>query len=138
MEVKQTQGDLGTERALLSSICQLGDEAYYESADIIDIEAFTNESNQAIFKCIHDIVEDKNKVDIPTLIAKAEQLNLTRLVCKEKTDIEYIKALFQFPVKFDNIRNHAKKLGKLQLIRNAKKKHLQAIQDLDGLDGPRS
>lgn len=130
--------DHGTERAVLSTICQYGSEAFFEIADIIDIASFTHESNQAIFKCLAYIIEDKNTIDIPTIISKAENLKLTRLVCQEKQDIEYIRGLFNFPASKDNIRSHAKRLGKLEVTRDARKKHMEAYEKLGGINGDES
>ena len=120
--------DHGVERAVLSTICQYGSDAFYDVADIIGLSSFTEPSNQGIFKCLESVLEDKNTIDIPTIIAKAEQLKLTRLVCESKEDIEYIRALFSFPASPDNIRAHAKKLAKLEITREARRKHLEAYE----------
>jgi len=130
--------DHGIERAILSTVCQCGGEAFFDVADIIGLSSFTHESNQAIFKCLESIIQDKNTVDIPTIIAKAEQLSLTRLVCKEREDIEYIRALFSYPASKDNVRAHAKKLAKLEITREARRKHMEAYENLGKIEGDES
>lgn len=127
--------DLGIEKAVLSTICRHGSEAFFDIADIISLSSFTDPSNQGIFKCLEAVIEDKNSIDIPTLISKAEQLKLTRLVCQEKEDLEYIRALFAYPSAKENIRSHAKRLVKLELTRDARRKHMEAYENLGKIEG---
>lgn len=130
--------DNGTERAVLSILAQNGSESFYDIADIISCSAFTNENNQAIFKCIDELVKKKQEIDIPTLISQAEEMNLGFLVCKEKEDLDYLRALYSLPASKLNAREHAKKLAKLEIAREARLKHYEAIKDLSNITGSES
>lgn len=132
---KDSLNDTGSERAVLSALCQFGKNAYIDIADIIKTCTFTLESNQAIFKCLESIFQESDIVDAATLIAKGEQLNLSYLVSKTQGDIEYLRALFSFPIKLENARIHAKRIAKLEIIRLAQQKHIEACEDLGNLDG---
>lgn len=129
-----TPTDTGLERAILSGICQHGNEALIDVADLISSSSFSVEGNQALYKCLEAVCND-GPVDIASIIAKAEQLSLTYLVCKKQEDIEYLRALFNFPIKLENVRNHAKRLAKLEVIKKAHTKHLEACDSLKNLDG---
>jgi len=137
-EKENILSDAGTERAILSILAQNGSDAFYDIADLISCSAFTNENNQAIFKCIEKIIEKKQEIDIPTIISQAEEMNLGFLICKEKEDLEYLRALYSFSASKLNAREHAKKLAKLEIAREARLKHFEAIKDLSGITGSES
>lgn len=130
--------DNGTERAVLSIIAQHGSDSFYDIADIIGVNSFTNVNNQAIFKCIESIIASKKEIDIPTIIAQAEELHLSSLVCKEKPDLEYLRALFSFDSSKANVRAHANKLAKLEIAREARLKHFEAVKELSQITGSES
>lgn len=131
------QVDTGSERAVLSGICQYSKEAFVDINDIISISSFTVEANQAIFKCLTELVEE-GPIDIASLISKADQLGLGSLVNKTQQDLEFLRALFNFPIKLENVRNHAKRIAKLEVARRAIKKHLEACDALNNLNGNES
>lgn len=131
---QESVSDLGSERAVLSGICQFGKDAHTDVSDIINVDSFVNENNQAIYKCLEEILVEAT-IDIASVVAKAEQLGLTFLVYKTQEDIEYLRSLFNFPIKLENVRVHAKRVAKLELIRKARKKHLDAYNDLSKLNG---
>lgn len=131
------QIDTGSERAVLSGICQYGKNAYIDVSDLITINSFTVEGNQAIYKCLSELVE-VGEIDIASLIAKAEELNLTYLINKKQEDLDFLRALFNFPIKLENVRTHAKKIAKLEVARKAIKKHLEACEQLNQLNGSES
>jgi len=127
--------DPGSERAVLSGICQYGKEAFVDVSDIITTASFTIENNQAIYKCLESIFQETSSIDIASVLAKADQLNLTYLVSKKNEDIDYLRALFNFPIKLENIRVHAQRIAKIEVIRKAQQKHIEAYQDLSKCDG---
>ena len=133
-EVKKV-ADVGSERAVLSGICQYGKDAYVDVSDIISIETFTIESNKALYRCLADLLTDLDKIDITSIIAKAEELKLTSLICKEKVDMEYLRSLFSFPLLLENVRNHAKRIAKLEIVRKAQAKHVEAYKALQEVTG---
>ena len=67
--------DVGSERIILSALFQKGYDCFIEISDIIDENCFSNDENSAIYKCFTKILDDKeSKIDIPTIISKAESL----------------------------------------------------------------
>lgn len=127
-------GDIVAERAVLSGIAQFGKDAILDVADLIDTNAFMDETHKVIFKCLEKILNKEQLVDITTILSTASELHLY-----ESLDTPEIKKdlneLFTIPVKLDNIRSHAKKLMKLQLIRQAQFKHREAWSNLRQLSG---
>lgn len=134
-KIQKIVSDIGSERAVLSGICQYGKDGFIDVCDIISVDTFTIDSNKALYKCLVSILKETDKVDITSIIAKAEELHLTNLICKEKSDIEYLRSLFSFPLHKDNIRTHAAKIAKLEFTRKAQDKHVQAYKALQEVKG---
>lgn len=132
---KAVKGNVGVERVVLSGLVQYGNEAYNDIVDIVNSNCFTIESNQAIFKCIAKVLETSNVVDATSIVGAAETLGLSAFLTKNKTDLEYIRSLFNFPIKLENIRPNAQQLAKLEIIRQGQAKILDAYRDLNDLDG---
>lgn len=132
------KGNLGVEKAVLAGLCRYGQNALYDIMDIVTVHSFTNESNQAIYKCIEKSLQDSSSIDATSVLASAETLGLSSVLTKNKTDIEYIRAIFNFPIKQENIRVHAKQLAKLEFIRKAQVVLHETNEKLDTLDGTES
>lgn len=130
--------DVGSERAVLSGLCQYGKDGLVDISDIITVDTFTNENNKALFQCISNLLEEINKIDITSVIAKANELNLEKLICKEKLDLEYLRSLFTFPLLLENVRPHAKRIAKLEIVRKAQAKHVTAYKALQEITGSES
>lgn len=130
--------DIGSERAVLSGICQYGNKAYIDVADIISVDTFTVENNKALFRCLSDLLKEVEQIDITSVIAKANELHVDSLVCKEKIDIEYLRSLFNFPLLLENVRNHAARIAKLEIVRKAQTKHVEAYKALQDMTGSES
>lgn len=127
--------DVGTERAVLSGVCKFGKEGLSEVDDIINIYTFTDTSNQMLYKCLCEALRVNKTLDIAGLITASQDLSLYDVVAKSKKDLEYISSLFSFPIKFENLRTYAKRLGKLEFARKAQQKHKEAYDSLSEIKG---
>ena len=111
--------DVAAERAVLSGICQFGQNVYLDIADIVKEKAFTNEYNQAIFACLKHVLckEDIVEIDAASIYSAGEELGFSNLLSK-KSCSQHIQSLFNFPVSQKNIRRFAGKITKLQIARD--------------------
>ena len=68
--------DPSTERAVLSIVCQQGESAYFDVADIINENTFTIDSNIVLYKCIKNIFKDNRQtaIDIAAIYSSAQEL----------------------------------------------------------------
>ena len=110
--------DKPAERAVLSGIFKYGLKAYLDVSDILHLDSFTVDTNVILYKCILDIFKstDDIKIDLPTIYSAANNLGVYQML--EKTDeVRYIKALFNFPIEFPNVRKFAIKIRKLHVTR---------------------
>jgi replicative DNA helicase len=132
------KGNLGVERVVLAGLCQFGKSAYYDVNDIITTNSFSLDANQALYKCIVKALEQVDRLDPTSLLAASDSLGLSSLLTKNKVDIEYIRSLFNFPIKIENVRPHAKQLAKIEIIQKEQDACMDAYNQLGVLDGTES
>ena len=111
--------DIGSERAVLAGLFQYGIDAYVELSDIIDHNTFVHSNNQILYKCVTKAISSNAEVDLPSILSAATQLNVAEIVNSEQ-ELQYIKSLFDFPVKKDNVITFAVQLKKFELARKIK------------------
>ena len=121
--------DPSAERAVLAGICNYGEDAYLDIADIIQDTTFTIDSNTIIYKCLKIICEREHKpsIDIATIFSTAEELGLAHILTK-KEEVQHLKAVMDFPVVLENVRKFAAKIRKLEIARLLRKQ-LELAQD---------
>jgi len=110
--------DPPSERALLAGLCQYGNNAYADMADIIQESTFTDDLHSIIFKCIKYILDndDAASIEISLIQSAAHTFGLSHVISKSE-HLRYIKALFDFPIGLDNIRRFAAKIRKLEVAK---------------------
>lgn len=120
--------DPAAERAVLASICQYGEDAYFDIADILQDSTFTIDSNAIIYKCLKQLCERNQKIiDIASIYSIAQELGLSSILSK-KEETQHLKAIIDFPVNLDNCRKFAAKIRKLEIARLLRKQ-LEEAQD---------
>jgi len=129
--------DIGAERAVLAGLFSHGLEAYVEINDFIDYTSFADQNNQVIYKCIEKVLQNDAVVDLPAILAAAEQLNLSDNV-KTEQELDYIKALMDFPVKVENVPYFAAQIKKFEFARKAKRVAKQIDADISNIKGDES
>jgi replicative DNA helicase len=130
--------DVAAERAVLSGICNYGEVAYLDIADIIQDTSFTIDSNAIIFKCLKTVCEREQKpsIDIATIFSVAEELGFSHIITK-KEETQHLKAIMDFPVSLDNVRKFAAKIRKLEIARLLRKQlelAQEKILDVNGTE----
>lgn len=130
--------DPSAERAVLSCIFRYGDKAYLEINDIISESSFTIDSNQLIYSCIKHIftTTDTNSLDIASVYSAAKDLGLSN-VLDQKTEAQHLKAITDFPANFDNLKQFAAKIKKLEIARllhEELEKSQEKLLDINGTE----
>ena len=129
--------DVGAERAVLAGLFSYGLESYIEISDLLSYGSFAHQNNQVIYKCIEKILNIDVEVDLPSILAASEQLNLSGVI-KTNQELEYIKSLMDFPIKKENVVYFAAQIKKFELARKAKKIANKITKDLDSINGDES
>jgi len=110
--------DLAFERALLAAFCQFGLECYID-VDFVEMETFTEQTNQIIFECVKATMVEGAKPDLSTILSKSVSMGFNSLLKDE--EIAFIRSLYNFPVHKDNVSYYASKLTKLKIIRDSRR-----------------
>lgn len=126
--------DIGSERAVLAGILQHGLEGYITISDLISVDSFGHVNNQTIYKCIEKVISNDQKIDIPSLLSAANQLNLSDSI-NTPQELKYIKSLFDFPINKDNIFSFGVQLKKFEFARKIKKLTAKVHKDIDDITG---
>ena len=110
--------DTSAERAVLAGICKYGEDAYLDIADILKDSSFTVDSNKIIFRCIKNIFEKEEKIniDVASIFSSAQEISLSHIFDK-KDEVQHLKAILDFPVNIENVRKFAVKVRKLEIAR---------------------
>lgn len=135
METKLT--DIGSERALLAGLLQHGLDAFVSISDLISHESFGHTNNQILFKCIDRVISNDQKVDIPSILTAASQLNLSDTI-NTPQELKYIKSLLDFPVSKDNVFSFAIQIKKFEFARKIKSLTHKIHNDVDDITGAES
>lgn len=129
--------DIGSERAILAGLLQHGIDAYVPIADFITVDSFGHYNNQLIFKCIESVINNDNKVDIPSLLSAASQLGVSESI-NTPQELKYIKSLFDFPIAKENMFNFGVQIKKFEFARKIKKLTAKISKDVDDISGSES
>lgn len=131
--------DIITEKIVLAGLYQHGADLYYEVADIINSDSFSDESNSAIFTTIKNIYLNKqySKVDFPSLVSTLNELGFGYIV-DDKNELTHLKSISNTNVERENIYGWCLKLRKLQTARELQQYLREASKKLDGVIGSES
>lgn len=111
--------DLAAERAVLAGLCQYGLDTLLD-VDFLDVDFFTDSTNQIIFQCVKKALGDVQKAELSSLLSAANQLGFYENI-NNQDEIGFLRSLFNFPIHEENVSSHAEKLAKLKIARDVKK-----------------
>ena len=130
--------DIGSERAVLSGICQYGEDTFIDISTIVNVNTFSNTRNQLLFNSLDNLFKSGIKqVDTPSLISQINSLGFADQLL-DKQGIEYIGSLFNTKIHKENIIKQAAKIAVLGVGRTAQTKHIQAYNNLKEITGNES
>lgn len=129
--------DIGAERAVLAGLFAYGFDAYVEVSDIISHQTFGHYNNQILYKCIEKIMQNEAEVDLPSVLAAAQQLGFYESI-NTKQELEYINSLMRFPIKKDNIAHFAAQIKKFEFARKIKSLADKIGKDIESINGDES
>ena len=129
--------DLAAERLVLSGIYQHGQDAYLDVCDFVQVNTFTDRSNQAFWHCIETLFEKRQvkSLDQPSMYSVASELGYGWLFEKE---IPHTRTIMNGNVKLENVRTWAAKLRKMEVANALKDIALGAANNIDSITGHES
>lgn len=128
--------DIAAERAVLSGICQYGQDAYLDVSDIINSNTFTIDYNQLIFSCIDHTfkLQEDSTIDVASIYSAGEELGLSNIMSRREV-MEHVQSLFNFPINRENVRKFAAKIRKFEVARKLRDQLKAAGDSLLQLEG---
>jgi len=139
MAVETVKPDIVAERAVLGGLFQYGSEAYFDIVDVVQPETFTDDTNQAIYKCIKSIYEQDHdaKLDYALVISRANDIGYGSLF--KKTEVaQHLRTIANTRGELRNVRKHAAKLRKLDIALSLTRKIEEAKSKLATVTGNES
>lgn len=131
---KVVMEDRGSERIVLAGLCQYSRDALTDVESLINTKTFQLEINQILYNSIRAVIIDSGQVDLPSILAAANRLGYGNLTLKQES-INYVKSLFQYPAKLENIRLHAQILSRLEIARRLRIVHRECFESLGKVTG---
>lgn len=110
--------DLPAERATLAGVLRYGATAWIDMQELVNDGCYSDHLHQCIYTSLERIFRHNNNavIDIASILSSAQELGLRDV--SEPENIKYIKALTNFGVEEENVREFAKKIRKLSEFRN--------------------
>ncbi len=129
--------DIGSERAVLAGLLQHGVDAYVSIAEIISTESFNNYNNQILYKCIKNVIDNDQSIDMASLVSAAQHLDVIDVI-NTKQELNYITTLFDFPINQDNVFHFAIQVKKFEFARKIRKLTNKIHKDAGEITGEES
>ena len=133
----RVEGNIASERAILSCLAKYGKDALIDIDDIVDVDCFSNDTNQNIYKCLEHSLQDSSNVDIPSFLASASQLGLYEVI-SDKKNMQLIKTIFEMPVLKESARKFAAQVKKLKIAKEIQLQIEDIHKNISQFDGSES
>jgi len=137
--MNNVNADLASERAVLAGIFKHGSDVYIDVSDLTTMNTYTNDVNQALYKCFQFLFDEKKQqtVDLASIFSAASTLGLNKLFEKEE-DRKLIRAISNYPINKENVRSIAAKIRKLEITRQLRDEIKNADRNLGLVTGEES
>lgn len=135
---QEAKPDIVAEKMVLSGIMHHGADAYFDVCDILSVDAFTENTHLAIYRCLKNIFdkEQANKADVGSIVSTSIELGYKEMF-DNKSEIQFLRALQNFgnSVELESIRRHAAKIQKIYIANYLQKAAIETIKDLGEISG---
>jgi len=123
--------NLTSERAVLGTLLQCGSSAYYDCADILGDDIFTDFNHQVIFRVINSILEESDHESISAVdcLSRCEGMGHSRI------KPEYLQDLVKLDSPINTLRTHVATLRKLSIARNLTEIQSESVNKLSKVTG---
>lgn len=132
-----TPKNVAAERAVLAGIAQYGQESFTDIQDICSITSFYEQDNQIIYKCLAEVLKNSDRVDIASVFTAGTSLGVTESL-NDKTQKDFIRSLFSFPIQKESVRKNAAILKKLEIARKGQTTARGIYSELAKVNGTES
>ena len=134
------QGDwmitnLASEDAVLSGLIQYGTEAFIDIDGFVQESTFVNNDNKVIFKCLENaFTKDCDKIDYSMIRSSSQTLGLDEIFKRDGFS-DKLDSLFNLSVGLDSIRDHGKKISRLEFARKMQSECKNIYENIGKVSG---
>jgi len=135
-EVNKEIKDIGSERALISTIIKNGKDSFVDAAAYVSSNDLSLPINRHIYQCLESLANDPNITifDTDTIKLRARTLGIKDCFTNKK-DIEYLDLLNVSNFSKENINVFAKQVRKVSIVRDLYKRYKDAATYIEGING---
>jgi replicative DNA helicase len=127
--------DLPAERAVLGGLFQHGEDCYLDVADFLQPTTFTDETNQALYKCFDYLFKSEaTELDQASLMGAASELGLSSIFT-QPNEAQYIRSVCNAHIDRSNVARWAGKIRKLEIARLLQQQLLSANEQIGEITG---
>ncbi len=123
------------EQAVLGGIFQYGGDAFVDCDDLVDVNHFSDEVHQGLYKCFQDFfaANPQHRIDIPTILSIANKLGLSVLHMEDSQ--RYLRSVQNYRTELPTVRREAEKLFKLAIAKELHWRTRDAARQLEKVTG---
>jgi len=129
--------NVASERAVLAGICSYGIDCLVDVESLLDEETFSIDHNKVLYQCVKQLAKKSNVIQFVDILAISQDLGLFEYVNTQDV-IKHIHGVLNTPIELDSVKDHAKKIRRLQFARALRKRLKDSYDDLSGITGEES
>jgi replicative DNA helicase len=127
--------DLPAERAVLGGLFEYGEDCYLDVADFLQPTTFTDETNQALYKCFeHLFKSESTELDQASLMGAASEIGVSHIFT-QPNEAQYIRSVCNTYIDRSNVARWAGKIRKLEVARLLQQQLLAANDSISEITG---
>ena len=127
--------NLASEDAVLSGLIQYGTEAFIDIDGFVQESTFVNNDNKVIFKCLENAFKkDCDKIDYSMIRSSSQTLGLDEIFKRDGFS-DKLDSLFNLSVGLDSIRDHGKKISRLEFARKMQSECKNIYENIGKVSG---
>lgn len=127
--------NIASEDAVLAGLIEYGTEAFIDVEGFVQETTFVNNDNKIIFKCLQNVFKkEQQKVDYSMIMSSCQSLGFDDIFKKDGFS-KKIDSLFSLSVGLDSVRDHAKKISRLEFARKLQSECKHVYEEVGKVSG---
>jgi replicative DNA helicase len=129
--------NVASERAVLAGISSYGLDCLVDIDSLVDEETFTVDHNKVLYQCLKSLAPKGKKIQFVDILSESKALGLYEYVNTQEV-IKHIHGIMNTPIELDGVKDHAKKIRRLQYARSLQSCLKTSYTSLNNISGEES
>lgn len=109
--------NVASERAVLAGLCSYGQDCLFDIEGVVNEESFSVDHNQVLYRCLRHLLKTSNSISFVDILSASKDLNVFDYVNTQEV-MKHIHGILATPIELENIKEHAKKIRRIQYARS--------------------